>query len=579
MKLIWSHLKNYKKLLTLALVLAAINQIFSLLDPQIFRLIIDRYASRAGEITQQEFLGGIGLLLLASVGTALVSRIAKNFQDYYVNVIVQRIGTALYAQGVNHSFSLPFQVFEDRRSGEILLKLQKARSDNQVLITSMINIAFFSLVGIVFVLGYTSMVHWAIGLVYFLLIPIVGVTAFLITRKVKGAQRAIVAQTAELAGSTTETIRNVELVKSLGLEQQEIDRLNAVNEKILGLELYKVRMIRMYSFIQGTTINTLRSLLLLLMMWLIFKGDISLGQFFSLYIYSFFIFNPLSELGSLATQYQEAKASNEQLGELLATPAVVKPVGVKPVEAIQEIAFDNVSFSYSGGQDETIKSLNLKIKAGQTIAFVGPSGSGKSTIIKLLVGLYNPNQGKILFNQKPNSEIDIDDLRQRIGLVSQETQLFAGTFRENLLFVRPTATDEECVEAMRLAAAESLLSRGGKGLDTKIGENGIKLSGGEKQRLAIARALLRKPEIIIFDEATSSLDSLTEGAITETIKNIEKARPGIITILVAHRLSTIAHAEIIYVLEHGAVVEQGNHQELKKAGGLYAALWRQQGGQ
>jgi ATP-binding cassette subfamily B protein len=576
MKLIFTYLKQHRKLLAAALVLAAINQIFSLLDPQIFRMIIDGYASKANTLTRNEFISGIGLLLLASVGVALVSRIAKNFQDYYVNVIVQRIGTAMYARGVGHSFSLPYQVFEDRRSGEILLKLQKVRADNQTLITSMINIGFFSLVGILFVLSYAFVVHWAVGIVYFMLIPIVGFTAFIITRKIKGIQRTIVAQTAELAGSTTETIRNVELVKSLGLEQQEIDRLNMVNERILQLELKKVRMVRMYSFVQGTTINALRSGLLLLMMWLIFNGDITLGQFFSLYIYSFFIFNPLSELGTVAQQYQETRASNEQLTELLATPSAPKPKNPITVGAIESVDFHQVEFSYNTAEQATIKGVDIKVTAGETVALVGPSGSGKSTLIKLLVGLYQPNNGEVLFNGQDSRNIDFDQLRQRIGLVSQDTQLFAGTFRENLLFVRPEATDEECLEAMKLAAADSLLERGGQGLDTKIGENGIKLSGGEKQRLAIARALLRRPEIIIFDEATSSLDSITEQAITETIRNIEKARPNVITIMVAHRLSTIAHAQKIFVLEKGAVVETGTHESLIKDGGLYAALWRQQ---
>ena len=576
MKLIFGYLRRHRKMLAGALVLAAINQVFSLLDPQIFRLIIDRYASRATELTRQEFLQGVGMFVLASSGVALVSRVAKNFQDYYVNVIVQRIGTTLYARGVEHSFSLPFQVFEDRRSGEILLKLQKARADNQTLITSLINIGFFSLVGVIFVLIYAFIVHWSIGLVYFLLIPVVGVTAFVITRRIKEAQQQIVKQTAELAGSTTETIRNVELVKSLGLEQQEVERLGQVNEKILALELHKVRLVRTYSFIQGTTINSLRSALLLLMMWLISRGDLTLGQFFSLYIYSFFIFNPLSELGNIGAQYQEAMASNGQLEELFAVPPAPRPTNPQTIATVQTIEYRDVGFSYENGGLETLKNINLTIRQGQTVAFVGPSGSGKSTMVKLLVGLYAPTSGALLFNQADSRQIDFLALRQKLGFVSQETQLFAGTIRENLLFVRPQATDAECLQALELAAAGSILQRAGKGLDTKIGEGGVKLSGGERQRLAIARALLRQPEIIIFDEATSSLDSLTEQSITETIRDIEKKNPKLMTILIAHRLSTIAHAQTIYVLERGSLAESGSHQELLQKGGLYAALWRQQ---
>jgi ATP-binding cassette subfamily B protein len=488
------------------------------------------------------------------------------------------VGAGLYAQAIAHSFSLPYAVFEDQRSGELLQKLQKARSDSQALITSSINTIFLSLVGILFVLSYAFTVHWIIGLVYFLIIPTLGLASFFITRKVKRAQGTIVAQTAELAGSTTETLRNVELVKSLGLEAQETLRLNTVNERILGLELTKVKLIRKLSFIQGTLINALRSSILLLMLWLMFQHDISLGQFFSLLFYSFFIFNPLSELGTVATQYQEARASLELLDQILQLPPAPKPASPAALGALDAIAFRQVSFHYEGTSNAAVDDITLNLTRGQTIAFVGPSGSGKSTLVKLLVGLYAPTSGQLTVNGADSSSIDYEEFRRRIGYVSQETQLFAGTIRENLLFVRPGATDAECLEALKHAEALSIVERGGKGLDTKIGEGGIKISGGERQRLAIARALLRNPELIIFDEATSSLDSLTEQAITQTIRGINQVRPNLITVLVAHRLSTVAHANTIYVLEHGRLLEQGSHDSLVDAGGLYAALWRGQRG-
>ena len=196
--------------------------------------------------------------------------------------------------------------------------------------------------------------------------------------------------------------------------------------------------------------------------------------------------------------------------------------------------------------------------------------------MKLLVGLYRPSSGRLAVNGIDVSEIDSDALRGRIGLVTQETQLFAGTIRDNLLFVNPKATDAECVEVLRQAAALPIIERGGKGLDTKIGEGGIKISGGERQRLAIARALLRRPELMIFDEATSSLDSITERAITATIRNLTSGEHRRMTVLVAHRLSTIAHAQRIHVLAKGRVVETGTHDTLLGLNGLYAALWREQ---
>ncbi|OGE80996.1 MAG: ABC transporter ATP-binding protein [Candidatus Doudnabacteria bacterium RIFCSPHIGHO2_12_FULL_48_11] len=576
MGLLWKYLKHYKKLLITTLVLAAINQVFSLLDPQVFRLLIDRYATKAGQLSAEEFLRGVIFLLLAFIGVALVSRIAKNFQDYNVNVIVQKLGAGMYADSVSHSFSLPYAVFEDQRSGEFLQKLQSARTDAQKLIQNGINIMFISLVGVSFVLVYAFWVHWAIGLVYSLMVPLLGATTYFLSRKIQATQKRIITQTASLQGATTETLRNVELVKSLGLESQEIKRLNSVNTQILELELEKVKYVRAISFIQGTMVNGLRAMLMLLLLWLIFRQLITLGEFFSILFYSFFIFNPMAEFGTVATSFQEASASMSRLSQILKLTPEPRLDSPKRLVNLETIEFQGLGFHYPQALREALAGISLSLKGGNTVAFVGPSGSGKTTIVKLLVGLYTPTQGKIVYNNTDLREIDIINLRSRIGLVTQDTQLFAGTIRENLLFVRPQASDEECLKALEAAAGASILARAGTGLDTRIGEGGVKLSGGEKQRLAIARALLRDPDLIIFDEATSSLDSLTEEQITKTIQKVEKIKPGLITILVAHRLSTVAHADKIYVLEKGMIVEEGRHEELLQGGGLYAALWRQQ---
>ncbi len=577
MSLLLDYVKRYKKILFGALALTVINQVFSLLDPQIFRLIIDNYATRALELTRSEFLRGVILLLFGAIGVAFISRVAKNFQDYYVNVIGLKVSTELYGDGVKHSFSLPYAVFEDQRSGELLEKLQKARTDAAALIQSAINILFFSLVGIVFVLAYAFTVHWTIGITYFLMIPTLGFITFLISQRLKKVQQQIFAETAELSGSTTETLRNVELVKSVGLENQETKRLNDLNERILGLQLKKTKLNRKLSFIQGTLINALRSLILLLMLWLIWSKIITLGEFFSILFYSFFIFNPLAELGTVANQYQETRASNDAFRQILAMKPEAKPKDAIALGPLESIKFEKVKFAYE--KNPVLQNISLEVKSGETVAFVGPSGSGKTTLIKLIVGLYRPTAGALRLNDSDGSKVDYENLRRRIGYVAQETQLFAGTVRENLLFIRPSATNAECMEALRQAEALGITERGGKGLDTKIGEGGIKISGGERQRLAIARALLRNPELIIFDEATSSLDSITEKAITSTIQKIEKARPNLMTVLIAHRLSTIAHAKRIYVLEKGKIVEEGNHAKLLSKKGLYAALWREQVGE
>lgn len=574
----WKFLRAHKRTLVLALFLAAVNQLFSLMDPLIFRFVIDDYATKVGELTPDRFVTGITFLLLASMGVAFVSRTAKTFQEYFVNVITQNVGTEMYTRSVEHTFSLPYALFEDRRSGEILQKLQKARTDMQGFIESMIGTLFFSVVGIIFVILYAFTVHWAVAAAYLAMIPLLGIITYTLSTRIKNAQKAIVSETAELSGSTTETIRNVELVKSMGLESQEIGRLNSVSVKILGLELKKVRLVRTLAFVQGTLINALRTGLLGLMLWLVFTHEMTLGSLFSLLFYSFFIFGPLAELGAVAQRYQEARASLEALDEILSLPPAPKPLNPKKVGALKTIDYEGVSFHYQSNTIPAAKDISLALRAGETVAFAGSSGSGKTTLAKLLVGLYTPTHGKIRYNGIDSTHVDFDELRKRVGLVSQETQLFAGTIRENLIFVNPRATDAECMNVLRQANILSIVQRGDKGLNTKIGEGGIKISGGERQRLAIARALLRNPDLIIFDEATSSLDSITEQAITETIKKIKEARPNLIVVLIAHRLSTIEHADKIFVLEKGKVVETGTHAQLLKKRGLYSAFWRQQSG-
>ncbi len=576
MRFLWDYMAKHRKTLGLALVLAAVNQLFSLMEPQIFRLIIDDYVTQIGLLSQEEFVSGVVVLLLAGVAVAFISRVAKNFQDYYVSVITQRVGTDMYAHAVQHTFSLPYSIFEDQRSGEVLQKLQKARQDAQTLIQNSVNVLFLSAVGMLFVIAYAFYLNWMIGTAFVLTVPLIGAVTFYISKRIKQAQAAVVKETASLAGSTTETLRNVELVKSLGLEEQEIARLNASNEKILELELRKVRLVRKLSFLQGTIVNATRSALLFLMVYTVYLQSISIGEFLSLWIYTFFIFGPLGDLGNVAASYQESRASMEQLNGILSIPPKPKPANAKKMGPLKKVEFEDLSFAYQSNEKESISGLSVSFDAGETIALVGPSGSGKSTLVKLLSGLYDPSKGKISFNGVDSQQIDFDDLRNRMGLVSQDTQLFAGTFRENLLFVKPDASDDEMVQALALAQCAEILERSGKGLDTKIGEGGIKLSGGEKQRLAIARALLRKPELLVFDEATSALDSLTEKAITETIKQIKKERPNLTMVLVAHRLSTISHSDAIYVLEKGRLAEKGTHNGLLKKKGLYFAMWREQ---
>jgi ATP-binding cassette subfamily B protein len=592
MKILLKYLKPYKWLILASLLLASINQVFSLFAPAITGNILDKLVTHPNFFDKEKMLPrnmdeylygtsiyhGVFYFLGLLVGTAMVSRIAKAFQDYVVNVIIQKFGAKIFTDGLKHSMRLPFQEFEDQRSGETLSILTKVREDSVKFINNFINVFFGILVSIIFVSVYAIRLHWSIMPVYVVGIILIAVVTNLLSKRIKTIQKNIVSETTNLAGSTTESLRNIEIVKSLGLTNQEVERLNNNTYKILNLELRKVKSIRSLSFVQGTLVNFLQQTITFTLLLLIFKNIVTPGQYLSLMFYGFFIFGPMQEIGNIIISYREAQASLNNFDRVMKKEVEPKPEKPKKIGAIEELEFQEVSFQHQTAHYKALNSISFNVKNGETIAFVGPSGSGKSTLVKLLVGLYRPKEGSILYNNINGKEFDFDELRNQIGFVTQDTQLFAGTIRENLLFVNPKATEEDLQLALKKSSCTALLERAEKGIETVIGEGGLKLSGGEKQRIAIARALLRKPHLLIFDEATSALDSITEEEITTTIKEISKEKEQI-TVLIAHRLSTIMHADRIFVLERGQIVETGSHLDLIEEKGLYYAMWRQQIGE
>lgn len=578
MDLFWKYLKPYSWWIALVLLLAGIAQILSLYDPIIFGKIIDDYALNPNGHDNDARVNGVVKLLIIAVAIALAARLFMSFKDYVLRMIVQKFGMQIFNDGLRQTLRLPYQEFEDQSSGEILSILQKVRMDTEKFISAFINILFSSAVGIGFLMWYAVTKHWALIPIFLIGVVVLGGLTSILSRSIKTLQRSLIRQNRQMSGTITESLRNIELVKSLGLTYPEIRRLKVHTQEIYDLEMAKVKKMRTLTFIQGSILILLRQSILFILLWLIFRNVLSTGELISMQFISSGIIGPLQDLGSIILSYREAETALSLFNDLMQKKPEYSPEDPVDVGPIGQLHFNNVVFRHKNAAHNAIQNITFKAELGDTIAFVGPSGSGKSTLVKLLVGLYRPVEGDILYDDISIKDLRYNRIRRQLGFVTQDTQLFFGTIRENLLFVKPDATEEELLEAMKKASAMGIIDNAEKGLDTVLGEGGKKLSGGEKQRLSIARALLRKPRLLIFDEATSALDSLTELQITETVKEISEDKQQI-TILIAHRLSTIMHADTIFVLERGRITEQGTHDELLDKKGLYFAMWRQQIGE
>ena len=389
MHILWTYLRPHRRLAALALLLAAISQVLALVDPIIFGKIIDGYAiGRAGK-TEEELVSGVLSLLGLAVGVAVLSRLSKTLQDYVTRLLVQKFGTQIFNDGLRQVLRLKYQEFEDLRSGETLSLLQKVRADSERFINAFINTFFAAIVGIAFLSWYSVTRHWMLVPVFLVGVLLMGGLTGLLSREIKTQQRSIVRETNRNSGFITESLRNIELIKSLGLTFPEIRRLQAQTMKIFALEMKKVRRIRLLSFLQGSMLSLLKLAILFALLWLVFRDVLRTGELIAMQFISVAIFAPLQELGNVIVAYREVETSLLNFDALMKKPVERRPESPVKIGPIKEVRFTDVSFRHKAEADNALESLSFSAGLGDTIAFVGPSGSGKSTLVKLLVGLYS----------------------------------------------------------------------------------------------------------------------------------------------------------------------------------------------
>jgi ATP-binding cassette, subfamily B, bacterial len=548
---------------------AALNQILVLAEPQLLRLIIDRYVMQVGRLATGVFATGAGGLVLLSFTVAFGARLLRGYQSYAGDAVACRVSTRLFMQMVGESLLLPYARFEAIPSGERLQRLEKARADvNRVL--SHLSVPLSAAVALAVVVLYGFTIAWPMGLALLLLPALIAAVLLPLGGSILRQQGRIADEMARSSAAATETFRNAELVMSLGVERDEAARLDIHAQHLQQLEMQRLALERRFRFVEGTVHNTARGVVLLIALWLLSRGRLSPGQLVTVFLYSQAAFAPLSRLSEFAATVRESGLSLDAAGGLAASSAASRRA--EDVPTIRQLALEDVSFRYPDSPNKALDRVTLRLQAGHVVALVGTSGAGKSSIVKMLIGLYSPEGGSVLLNGSPVSAGT--GLRRRIGVVTQETQLFAGTIRDNLRLARPDAADDECFDALRAAGALGIVERGANGLDLRIGEGGVGLSGGERQRIAIARALLRNPDVLIFDEATSMLDARAEQEIMDAIDRLTTGGAGRPTLTISHRASVAARADYVYVLANGRIVEEGRHETLTARSGLYGALWR-----
>jgi ATP-binding cassette subfamily B protein len=576
---LWHHVRRHHRRTVLASVLSVLNTLFDLAPPFLIGMAVDivvvRESSMVGRLFGVTDLRG-QLLILAAI--TVVVWVLESLTDYAADLVwrnlAQTVEHELRLDAYRHVQALDLAAFEDRSTGGLMAVLNDDINQLERFLDTGAHQLLHIATALVVIGGAYLVFAPGIGILAVLPIPVIVWGSIRFQRLLEPRYAAVRAQVGTLNGALSNALGGITTIKSFTAEDRELDRIRAeseayrqANRRAIALSSAFVPLIRMPILAGFTAV-------------LVFGGLRTLDGTLEVGIYSVMVFMvqrllwPLTRLGEVLDQYQRAMASTRRVLDLLEVPHRIVDGPRRLTDVRGEVRFDDVRFRYATG-DEVLRGLALEVPAGETHAIVGATGAGKSTVVKLLLRLYDVTDGQVTVDGVDVRDVRVADLRRAVGLVSQDVFLFHGSVRENLVYGRPDATDEEVEAAARLAEAHDFVAALPQGYDTTVGERGQKLSGGQRQRLSIARAILSDPPILVLDEATSAVDNETEAAIQRSVARVSHSRT---TIVIAHRLSTVRHVDRIHVLEDGRVAEAGTHDELLAAEGRYAALWRVQTG-
>ena len=559
-----SYIRPYTKTILTAIFCIVVAAGSNLYVPWIIKDMIDKVLAEK----DMEMLNYI------SIGIVVVFLIRGIFyfgQSYLVSYVGQRVVIDIRGQLYRKFQRLPLAYYDKHRTGEMMsyisndvAALQNAMVDKLIELITEISI-FIGSLGMMFYLD------WKLSLLTFAVVPMVGQAMNIFGKKLKKSGTMIQERMADMTAMLQESLSAVRVVKSFVREDHEIKRYDQENERNFEAAMLNIRLMSMLT----PTVEFLAALAVTVIVWFggyeVVEGKITAGALVAFLTYAVNLANPVKRISRAFGTMQQALAAADRVFAVMDLPeTIADKLDAKPLPKVTgRVKVDNVSFSYNE-EAPAVKNISFDVKPGQMIAFVGPSGAGKSTIANLLPRFYDVTEGSITVEGMDVRDVTLSSLREQIGIVPQETMLFSGTVWENIRYGRLDATNEEIVEAAKAANADEFIRQLPNGYDTKLGERGVNISGGQRQRLAIARAILKDPQILILDEATSALDTESEKVVQAALDRLMVGRTSFV---IAHRLSTILSADRILVLDHGEIVEDGTHEELLVKGGLYSNLY------
>ncbi len=571
LKRVFSYLKPYTKQFILVLLCIFVSSFFSLLPSIITGKILD------DGLLKKDFNALVYYIVLSLIVTLAASLIGV--AENYINTwIAQHITYDMRNQMYSHLQKMSQRFFTTNNQGDIITRMTSDIDGVKAVVTNTFSSILSNSITLIIAMVAMFQKNWILALVGIVIVPV-----FTLPTRKAGKKRWTLTNESqqvndEVNGILNETlsVSGQLLVKLFGKEAYEYERYENANRKMIGLNI-KESMAGRWFRVVLTTFTSIGPMLLYLaggILMMKYDSDLTIGDITVLVSLLGRMYMPVNSLLNIQVEWIRSMALFKRIFDYFDIPVEIKNAddAVTPDKVTGDVVFEHVEFSYEESK-KILKDISFTLNAGKSIAIVGPSGSGKSTIVNLIPRLYDVDSGSVTFDGIDVRKLDLKFLRDQVGVVSQETYLFNGTIRENLLYAKPDATDEEMTEALKKANIWDFVEKQEKKIDTEVGNRGLKLSGGEKQRISIARIILKDPTIFIFDEATSALDSISEKKIQDAIDPIIKSKT---SILIAHRLSTILAADEILVVKDGTIVERGSHKELLNKDGVYRELYETQ---